>query len=280
MDNLLLDKIIKMAFEEDMPYGDITTDNVFDDTHMSEAYMVAKEEGIACGIEIAIRAFELLDENVITEFSLEDGDPVEPGDIILEIKGKTKAILKAERTALNLIQRLSGISTATFDYVRETDGTDARIVDTRKTTPLLRMFEKYAVRKGGGTNHRFCLSDAAMLKDNHIDALGGINKAVKTLRQKIPLTAKIEVEVNNLEEVKQAVEAKADIIMLDNMSIDDMISAVEYINKRAVVEASGDVTLEKVREIAQIGVDIISVGKITHSIKSLDISMKMKAGNQ
>ena len=276
MDRLLIDRLIIEALKEDMPYGDVTTDNVFDDSHMSEAFFVAKQSGIICGVGVAKRVFEILDETLVTDHELEDGEPVKEGDIILEIRGRTKALLKGERTALNLIQRMSGISTTTWEYVKEAEGYGARITDTRKTTPMLRYLEKYAVTIGGGHNHRFSLSDAAMLKDNHIDALGGMIKAVSVLRKKLPHTMKIEVEADSMEKVSLAIEAKADIIMLDNMSIEQMKKAVEYINKRAVVEASGNVTKEKIRAIAQTGVDIISSGKLTHSVQALDISMKIR----
>jgi nicotinate-nucleotide pyrophosphorylase (carboxylating) len=276
MDDLYLDQVIKGALKEDMPFGDITTDSVFDEEHHSEAYMVAKQEGIICGIKAAIRTFEILDEDIIVEYEIEDGDPVKPGDIVLEIQGRTRAILKGERTALNILQRLSGIATVTYDFVKEVEGFDVRIADTRKTTPLLRLMEKYAVTCGGGANHRFCLSDAVMIKDNHIEAMGGIKKAVEVLRKKIPHTLKIEVEADNMEKVKQAVLAGADIIMLDNMDTEAMKAAVDFINKRVIVEASGNVTKEKLREIAETGVDVISSGKLTHSVQALDISMKIR----
>lgn len=276
MDSIHTDKFIRDALLEDMPYGDITTDNIFDEGHVSEAYMTAKDEGILCGIDIAIRVFCMLDNQMVVNHSLEDGDPVEKGDIILELRGKTKALLKGERTALNILQRMSGIATQTDEYVREVEGYDVRITDTRKTTPLLRLFEKYAVATGGGSNHRFSLSDAVMIKDNHIDALGGIIKGVAVLRERVPHTVKIEVEADTIEKVRQAVEARADIIMLDNMSLEDMKIAVAYINKRAIVEASGNITKERLKDIAQTGVDVISIGKLTHSVKAFDISMKIK----
>jgi len=277
MEQLYLNDIIRQALKEDMPYGDITTDNVFDEGHISSAYMVAKQEGIICGIEIAAGVFRVLDETIIIEHAIEDGDPVSPGDVILEIRGGTKALLKGERTALNILQKLSGIATMTWEYVKEVEGFDVRIADTRKTTPLLRQLEKYAVRTGGGTNHRFSLSDAVILKDNHIEALGGVEKAVRALRKKIPYTARIEVEADTMEKVRQAVSAKADIIMLDNMNLDQMSAAVAYINKRAITEASGNISKERLRDVAKTGVDVISVGKLTHSVQSLDISMKIRA---
>jgi nicotinate-nucleotide pyrophosphorylase (carboxylating) len=174
MDDLYMDRIITEALREDMPFGDITTDSVFDEEHRCEAYMVAKQEGIICGIKAAIRTFRLLDKDIIVEYEIEDGDPVKPGDIVLEIQGRTRAILKGERTALNILQRLSGIATTTYDFVKEVEGFDVRITDTRKTTPLLRQMEKYAVTCAGGSNHRYCLSDAVMIKDNDIEAMGGI----------------------------------------------------------------------------------------------------------
>ncbi len=276
MDDLYMDQIIKEALKEDMPFGDITTDSVFDEEHRCEAYMVAKQEGIICGIKAAIRTFQLLDRDLIVEYEIEDGDPVRPGDIILEIQGRTRAVLKGERTALNILQRLSGIATITYDFVKEVEGFDVRITDTRKTTPLLRQMEKYAVTCGGGANHRFCLSDAVMIKDNHIEAMGGIKKAVEVLRKKIPHTMKIEIEADTMDKVKQAVLAGADIIMLDNMDTEEMKEAVDFINKRVTVEASGNVTKEKLKEIAKTGVDVISSGKLTHSVQALDISMKIR----
>jgi len=276
MDDLYMDQIIKEALKEDMPFGDITTDSVFDEEHRCEAYMVAKQEGIICGIKAAIRTFQLLDRDLIVEYEIEDGDPVRPGDIILEIQGRTRAVLKGERTAQNILQRLSGIATITYDFVKEVEGFDVRITDTRKTTPLLRQMEKYAVTCGGGANHRFCLSDAVMIKDNHIEAMGGIKKAVEVLRKKIPHTMKIEIEADTMDKVKQAVLAGADIIMLDNMDTEEMKEAVDFINKRVTVEASGNVTKEKLKEIAKTGVDVISSGKLTHSVQALDISMKIR----
>jgi nicotinate-nucleotide pyrophosphorylase (carboxylating) len=276
MDRIHTDRFIRDALLEDMPFGDITTDNIFDDDHVSEAYMVARNDGILCGIDIAIRVFCILDDRMIIDSSLEDGDIVKSGDILLELKGRTKALLKGERTALNILQRLSGIATSTGEYVKEVEGYDVRIADTRKTTPLLRMFEKYAVSVGGGTNHRYSLSDAVMMKDNHIDALGGIIKGVAALRERVGHTVKIEVEADTIDKVRQAVEAKADIIMLDNMTIEEMEISVAYVNKRAIVEASGNITKELLKDVAKTGVDVISIGRLTHTVKNFDISMKIK----
>lgn len=274
IDNIHIDDLIKDFLKEDMPMGDITTDNLIDIKSTSEARLIAKEKGIIAGLDVARRVFEILDENVVFTKSVEDGALVQPGDIIAEIKGNTRALLKGERTALNLIQRLSGVATKTNLLSEKIKDLPAKIVDTRKTTPGLRALEKYAVRVGGGQNHRFCLSDGVLIKDNHIKAAGGIKKAVEMIRNRIPHTIKVEVETETLEQVQEALDAGAEIIMLDNMSLDMMKKAVDLINGRALVEASGNVNIDTVYDIALTGVDIISVGGITHSVKSLDISMR------
>jgi len=274
IDNFHIDDLIKSFLKEDMPMGDITTDNLIDMKSTSEARLIAKEKGIVAGLDVARRVFEILDENVEFVKKVEDGMLVQPGDAIAEIKGNTRALLKGERTALNLIQRLSGVATKTNELSEKIKELPAKIVDTRKTTPGLRALEKYAVRVGGGQNHRFCLSDGVLIKDNHIKAAGGIKKAVEIIRNRIPHTIKIEVETETLEQVQEALDAGADIIMLDNMSLDMMKKAVDLINGRALVEASGNVNINTVYDIALTGVDIISVGGITHSVKALDISMR------
>lgn len=271
-----IDKIILTGLKEDMPFGDITTDNLIDDTSQSEALLIAKDTGVIAGIDIAKRVFEIVDKNVVFEKRIEDGHRVKSGDVIAQIKGNTRALLKGERTALNLLQRLSGIATKTRELCEKIKDTNSKVVDTRKTTLGLRALEKYAVRVGGGNNHRFSLSDGVMIKDNHIKAAGGIKEAVKKIRKKIPHTIKIEVETETLEQVREALEAGADIIMLDNMGVDKVRKAVKIINGSAISEASGNVNLDSIVEIAKTGVDIISVGSLTHSVSAFDISMKFK----
>ena len=270
-----VDDIILRALKEDINYVDVATDYLIPEEQRDKAYLIAKQDGIVCGIDIAMRVFTLLDSTFNYEIKIKDGQAVKKGDIIAEYEGKTVFLLKGERTALNLLQQLSGVATATAKAVEGVKGTNALITDTRKTVPTLRALQKYAVTCGGGRNHRFNLSDAAMLKDNHIDSGGGIENAVELLRKKIGHTVKIEVETRNLDEVRQALEAGADIIMLDNMSLDEMRDAVSLIGGRAKTEASGGITPENVRQVAETGVDIISLGAITHSVKALDISMKM-----
>lgn len=269
-----IDEIIINALEEDMNYGDITTDTLISDDQKSNAILIAKDNGIIAGCEVFSRVFYLMDKEVVIDFHRKDGDIVEQNDIIAHISGPTKSILKCERTALNIIQKLSGIATMTNSFVNNTNNMPVRIVDTRKTTPGLRALEKYAVRVGGGYNHRFNLSDAVMIKDNHIKAVGSIKKAVENAKAKIPHTMKVEIEVENLDGLKEALNAEADIIMLDNMTINMMKEAVSIAKGKAVLEASGNVDLDRVKEIAETGVDIISVGALTHSVKAMDISMK------
>ena len=271
-----IDDIIITALKEDINYIDVTTDYLIDDDSISEAYYVAKDDGVLCGIDIAKRVFKLLDENIVFETKIKDGEKVKKGDILAEMKGSTKTLLKGERTALNLLQHLSGIASATNRCVEKVKGTRAQITDTRKTLPGLRALQKYAVTVGGGKNHRFNLSDGAMLKDNHIDAGGGIPQTISKLRNKIGHMVKIEVEVRNLSELRDAIEAGADIIMLDNMSYDEMREAVKINDGRRLLEASGNVTEENIRDVAETGVDIISLGALTHSVKCFDISMKIK----
>ena len=276
LDKKQIDKIVLNALEEDMPYGDVTTDNLIPEDDVTEAKFIAKAEGVIAGMPVAARVFELIDNRISVEIFKNDGDKVEKGDIIAILRGPTASILKGERTALNLMQRLSGIATRTNVFTELVKDYDVSVADTRKTTPGLRYLEKYAVRCGGGRNHRYSLSDAVMLKDNHIAAGGGILSAVAKVRANIPHTVKIEVEVEDMEMVRQAVESGADIIMLDNMNEAAMAEAVKYIDGRALVEASGDVTEERIRAIAETGVDIISIGRITHSVKALDISLRFK----
>ena len=271
-----IDNIITNALMEDINYIDAAADNLIPPEHESSAYYVAKDSGVVCGIEIAKRVFELAGENVIFKILMPDGTKVKKGDIIAELEGSTLTMLKGERTALNILQHMSGIATATNKCVELVAGTKAAVTDTRKTLPGLRALQKYAVTVGGGKNHRYNLSDAAMLKDNHIDAYGGITAAVSALREKIGHTVKIEVEVRTLDELREALDNKVEIIMLDNMSCEEMKEAVEITNGRALLEASGNVTAENIRSVAETGVNIISLGALTHSVKCFDISMKIK----
>lgn len=271
-----VDDIIERALKEDINYLDVSSDYLLPEDQRNEAYFVAKADGVLCGLDVALRTFELLDDSFSAKIYKHDGEKIAAGDVIAEFSGKTVLLLKGERTALNLLQHMSGIATASARAVELVRGTNAQITDTRKTLPGLRALQKYAVVCGGGKNHRFNLSDGAMLKDNHIDAGGGIAKTVETLRGKLGHMVKIEVETRDLDEVREAVEAGADIIMLDNMSNDAMREAVQIIGGRAKTEASGGITLENLAEVAKTGVDIISLGALTHSVHAFDISMKMK----
>ncbi len=270
-----LDDLIKNALKEDINYIDVTTDYLIDDDMVSEARFISKDEGVIAGISIAVSVFLYLDPKLEYTYHKHDGDSVIKGDLILTLKGSTKALLKGERTALNIVQHMSGIATQTNRCVKLVKGTNASIVDTRKTLPLLRPLQKYAVVVGGGKNHRFNLSDAAMIKDNHIDAYGSITNAVNALRKKAGHMVNIEVETRNLDELREALAVKADVIMLDNMDYETMKQAVAINNGQAILEASGNVTIENIREVADTGVDIISLGALTHSVKCFDISMKM-----
>ena len=270
-----IDDIIKTALLEDINYIDVTTDLLVDEDAVSTAKYVSKDEGVLCGIDVAMRVFKLLDERVNYRIFIHDGEVVQKGDIIAEITGPTRALLKGERTALNLVQHMSGIATATNKCVQLIEGTKASVADTRKTLPGLRVIQKYAVTVGGGRNHRYNLSDCAMLKDTHLDAYGSMTGAVNALREKMGHTVKIEVEAENLDMLREALDLGVEIIMLDNMSNEEMAEAVKITNGRALLEASGNVTEETIRGIAETGVDIISLGALTHSVKAFDISMKM-----
>lgn len=270
-----VDGLIKTALAEDINYLDTTTDYLIPAEQADTAYFIAKADGVVCGAEIAMRVFSLLDGNFSCRILKQDGEAVSCGDRIAEFSGRTRALLKGERTALNLIQHLSGIATATREAVRLVEGTGASICDTRKTLPGMRALQKYAVVTGGGHNHRFNLSDAAMLKDNHIDAGGGITAAIGRLRERVGHMVKIEVETRTLEEVQEALDAKADVIMLDNMDCDTMRQAVALTGGRALLEASGGITQATLRAVAETGVDLISIGALTHSVKAFDISMRV-----
>ena len=271
-----VDDLIKKAITEDINYIDSTTDLLIDEDDISEAYFVSKADGVLAGIDVAMRVFTMLDDTIEMNVHFTDGDEIKKGDVIAEFRGHTCAMLKAERTALNLLQHMSGIASYTNKCVKAVEGTNASIADTRKTLPGLRALQKYSVVAGGGRNHRYNLTDAAMLKDNHIDAYGGITQAVTALRKKAGHMLQIEVEVRNFEELSEALAVKADVIMLDNMSCEDMKKAVEINEGRAKLEASGNVTLDNIRDVALTGVDIISLGALTHSVTAFDISMKWK----
>jgi len=266
-------KIVKNALEEDLGTGDITTENVIERDETSKAEIFFKEEGVLAGLPVAKLVFKELDDGI--EFSIlkDEGETVKIGEKVAEISGRTRSILKGERLALNFLQRLSGIATNTRSYVKKIEGTGARVVDTRKTTPNLRILEKYAVRVGGGTNHRMGLYDAVLIKDNHIRSTGGVKEAI--MKVETGHTVKIEVEIESIDDIEEALEAGADIIMLDNMEAVEMKEAVEIIGDRAITEASGGITLENIREVAETGVDMISVGALTHQIRSIDISLDL-----
>lgn len=276
INSIYVDNIIKTALLEDINYLDTTTDYLIDEEQENTARFLAKADGVLCGIDVALRVFTILQEQGFeAKVYKHDGDVLEKGDIIAEIHGKTRTLLKGERTALNLLQHMSGVATATRQAVKAVEGTNVSIADTRKTLPGLRPLQKYAVTVGGGRNHRYNLSDAAMLKDNHVDAGGGIASAVAKLKKKLGHMTKIELEVRNLDELGQALEAGVDVIMLDNMSCEEMREAVEITNGRALLEASGGITAETLRAIAETGVDIISMGALTHSVTAFDISLKI-----
>ncbi len=268
------DSLILMALREDITSEDITTNSVMPEYKLGTATLICKQNGIIAGLGVFKRVFELLDENVKVDLFFKDGDEVKDKDVLATVTGDIRVLLSGERTALNYLQRMSGIATYTNGIVKLLEGTNITLLDTRKTTPNMRVFEKYAVTAGGGSNHRYNLSDGILLKDNHIGAAGSITKAVEMARKYASFVRKIEVEVENLDMVKEALEAEADIIMLDNMSHDDMKKAVEMIDGRAKTECSGNVTAENIKRLADIGVDYISSGALTHSAPILDISLK------
>lgn len=270
---ILIDKYIIAALREDITSGDISTDAILKDER-AEVDLRAKDQGILAGLDVFKRVFEILDEDVSFEFYFSDGDEVNNKDLIGKISGRAKAILEGERTALNFLQRMSGIATYTKKMVDALDSDHIKILDTRKTTPNMRLFEKYAVTLGGGYNHRYNLSDGIMLKDNHIDAAGGIREAVEKVRRLNPFVKKIEVEVENFDQVREALEAKADIIMLDNMDIEEIKEACKIINKRAIIECSGNISLENINSYRNLDIDYISSGAITYGAGVLDLSMK------
>ncbi len=278
MNWLIIDNLIIDAIKEDVPQNDITTEFIISEECDCSVDLIAKQQGVIAGLPVFERVFKILG-GVNIEFLNKDGDEVATGQCIARLTGKTKHILTGERTALNFLGRMSGIATLTKAYVDKLKGSNVKILDTRKTTPNMRIFEKYAVKIGGGCNHRYNLSDSVLIKENHISAAGGIREAVNIIRQNISFVKKIEVEVETLEQVSEALEVGVDIIMLDNMDSHVMKKAVEIINKKALIEASGNVTLENILEVAGSGVDYISVGALTHSFGVLDLSMKNLVNN-
>jgi nicotinate-nucleotide pyrophosphorylase (carboxylating) len=271
-----LDKIIETALQEDIHTGDLTTQAVVPKSRAISARLVAKESMILCGLDVAARVFHYLDPSITFTPQYDEGSLVTTGSTIAVIEGEAALLLQGERVALNLMQRMCGIATMTSQYVKTVKGTKARVVDTRKTTPGLRQLEKYAVRIGGGNNHRTGLYDGVLIKENHITAAGGISVAIRRARDYIPHTLKIEIETETLDQVKEALDSGADIIMLDNMDNETMKQAVSLIAGKALVEASGGVNLDTIRGIAETGVDLISVGALTHSARAMDISMLME----
>ncbi len=268
------DNLIRMALKEDISSEDVSTNSVMREAKMGTAELLCKEDGVIAGLWVFKRVFELLDDKINIDLATSDGDRVNSGQIIATVTGDVRAILSGERTALNYLQRMSGIATYTRTMADILEGSNTKLLDTRKTTPNMRIFEKYAVKVGGGFNHRYNLSDGVMLKDNHIGAAGGVAAAVKMAKEYAPFVRKVEVEVENLEMLREALEAGADIIMLDNMSDEDMRKAVKMIKGRAETECSGNVTIENLKKLVDIGVDYISSGALTHSSPILDLSLK------
>ncbi|MDE7423037.1 MAG: carboxylating nicotinate-nucleotide diphosphorylase [Lachnospiraceae bacterium] len=269
-----MDKWLLMALEEDITSEDITTNAIMRENQLGEAQLLCKQEGIIAGLDVFARVFTLLDANTKVELFFKDGDKVKSGDLLARIEGDIRVILSGERTALNYLQRMSGIATHTRKLADLLDGSKTKLLDTRKTTPNMRIFEKYAVKVGGGYNHRYNLSDGILIKDNHIGAAGGVKQAVALAKEYAPFVRKIEVEVENLDMLKEALEAGADIIMLDNMDTETMKKAVQIVDGRAETECSGNVTRERVADIISTGVDYVSCGALTHSSPILDVSLK------
>ena len=271
---LNVDPLILSALREDISSEDVSSNSVMKKAQMGEVDLICKQDGIICGLQVFERVFTLLDENTKAEFYVEDGDAVEKGQLMGKIRGDIRVLLCGERTALNYLQRMSGIATYTHEVASLLKGTKTKLLDTRKTTPNNRIFEKYSVRIGGGNNHRYNLSDGVLLKDNHIGAAGGVKEAIAMAKEYAPFVRKIEVEVETFDMVKEAVEAGADIIMLDNMSHEQLKEAMKYIDGRADVEVSGNVTKENIARLTDLGVDYISSGALTHSSPIMDISLK------
>lgn len=273
-DTLHTDELILQALREDISNEDITTNAVMREAVQGSVQLICKQDGIICGLYVFERTFLLLDAATKVRFYVKDGDAVQKGQLLAEVEGDIRVLLSGERTALNYLQRMSGIATYTHSVAALLQGSKTKLLDTRKTTPNMRLFEKYAVRVGGGYNHRYNLSDGILLKDNHIGAAGSVTNAVRLAKEYAPFVRKIEVEVENLDMVKEAVAAGADIIMLDNMSVEEMKEAVAYIGGRAETECSGNVTKENIARLTEIGVDYISSGALTHSAPILDVSLK------
>lgn len=271
---LNVDHLIKEALQEDVSSEDVTTNAVMKEAVTGEVQLICKQDGVVAGLDVFRRVFEILDENVKIDFYCKDGDEVKKGELMGVVTGDIRALLSGERVALNYLQRMSGIATYTHSVAKLLEGTKTKLLDTRKTTPNMRIFEKYAVRVGGGYNHRYNLSDGVLLKDNHIGAAGSVTKAVQMAKEYAPFVRKIEVEVENLDMVREAADAGADIIMLDNMSPEDMKEAIRIIDGRAETECSGNVTKENIDRLTSLGVDYISSGALTHSAPVLDISLK------
>ena len=279
----LINKLIDLGIEEDINTGDITTESIIPESMTATATMTAKQDGVISGLEIVKMVYDRFQDDVVFTPYFNNGDHVKKGDVILKIEATYPTLLRGERLSLNIFQRMCGIATETARYVKELAGTHTQLLDTRKTAPGLRVLDKMAVKHGGGTNHRMGLYDMAMIKDNHIKMAGGIAKAVEQVRSSIPSDIKIEVEATNLEEVQQAIEAGADIIMLDNMSNSAMTEAVALIRKAdkgIKTEASGNMNIERLHEVAETGVDFISVGALTHTVKGMDISMNIQIDNK
>ncbi|WP_457623751.1 carboxylating nicotinate-nucleotide diphosphorylase [Persephonella sp.] len=274
IDKLFLREKLKEFLIEDIGVGDITTDSL-DIDRTVESVIIAKEKGVIAGVDFAVEVFKILDPNILMVFKRNDGDYVNEGDTVLKIKGSGSSILKGERVALNLLQRLSGIATNTKKYVERISDLKTKLLDTRKTTPGFRAFEKYAVKVGGGSNHRFALYDMVMIKDNHISLSGGIKKAVERVKEKVSPMVKIEVEVSSIDQIKEILDLDIDIVMLDNMSVDGIKESLNLIDGRFLTEASGNITLENIREVALTGVNFISSGSIIHSSRWLDLSLRI-----
>lgn len=269
-----IDDLILMALKEDISSEDITTNSVMREKKLGAVQLICKQDGVIAGLEIFKRVFELLDRETVTKLFFKDGDKVKKGDLLGEVEGDIRVLLSGERTALNYLQRMSGIATYTNNMVKLLEGSSVKLLDTRKTTPNMRIFEKYAVKVGGGNNHRYNLSDGILLKDNHIDAAGGVANAIKMAKEYAPFVRKIEVEVENLDMLKEALDAGADIIMLDNMTPEMMKEAVKLTRGKAVTECSGNITKENIQTIIDTGVDYVSSGALTHSAPILDVSLK------
>lgn len=268
-----IEAVVAMALAEDAPYGDVTSQTLIPATTSATAELVAREPGILAGAQVFEVAMTTLDDTVKVSTLVADGDRFDTGQVLARVEGPARAVLQAERVALNLVQRMSGIATLTARYVEAVAGTQTRVVDTRKTTPGLRALERHAVRCGGGHNHRYSLSDAVMAKDNHLAVVGDIAEAVRRARAELPHTMHIEVEIDRLDQLDTVLEAGPDTIMLDNFSVDDLVEGVRRIGGRAIVEASGGITLDTIGAIAQAGVDVVSVGALTHSVRALDLGL-------